>query len=264
MIAEAISEVPHITEVKTMLNDDTRRKLLELKLPEMAKAIDVQDADIHCVNMSFDERMKMIDDRVHQEKHNESVKRAIRAAKFRVDADIHSIYHIDRGFTKEETLAVASCKFVEEHKSVVIHGPTGSGKTYLGCAIGKEACKRRLRTRYIRMPDLLMEMDELSVVSTGKLKQLKKYSSYDLLILDEWLFEDLTKDELQYTFELIERRYDNKATIFCTQYPKKDWHNRLAGGIHADSIMDRIVHNAIWLYTGTKNMRELTSKGYIG
>ena len=54
--------------------------------------------------------------------------------------------------------------------------------------------------------------------------------------------------------------YSNTATIFCTQYPKKDWHSRFGGGIHADSIMDRMVHNAAWIFTGAKNMRELTAK----
>ena len=57
-------------------------------------------------------------------------------------------------------------------------------------------------------------------------------------------------------FELIERRYDESSTVFCTQYPKKDWHQRLGGGVHADAIMDRIVHNAVWVETGTVNMRE--------
>ncbi|MGM9937194.1 MAG: ATP-binding protein [Candidatus Ornithomonoglobus sp.] len=63
-------------------------------------------------------------------------------------------------------------------------------------------------------------------------------------------------DILQFIFELIERRYDNTATIFCTQYPKKAWHSRLGEGIHDDSIMDRIVHNAAWVFAGAKNMRD--------
>lgn len=57
-------------------------------------------------------------------------------------------------------------------------------------------------------------------------------------------------------FELIERRYDHASTVFCTQYPRKDWHQRLGGSVHADAIMDRIVHSAIWIETGSMNMRE--------
>ena len=56
--------------------------------------------------------------------------------------------------------------------------------------------------------------------------------------------------------ELLELRYDTGSTVFCTQYAKKDWHQRLGSGVHADAIMDRIVHNTIWIETGTYNMRE--------
>ncbi len=49
---------------------------------------------------------------------------------------------------------------------------------------------------------------------------------------------------------------DTASTVFCTQYAKKDWHQRLGSGVHADAIMDRIVHSAIWIDTGTHNMRE--------
>ena len=53
--------------------------------------------------------------------------------------------------------------------------------------------------------------------------------------------------------ELMERRHDTGSTVFATQYPKKDWHQRLGGGVRADAIMDRIVHTAIWINTGTIN-----------
>ena len=59
--------------------------------------------------------------------------------------------------------------------------------------------------------------------------------------------------------ELLERRYDATSTVFCTQYAKKDWHQRLGSGVHADAIMDRIVHNTIWIETGSTNMREQTA-----
>ena len=54
--------------------------------------------------------------------------------------------------------------------------------------------------------------------------------------------------------------YDNSSTIYCTQFMKKDWHQRLGGGVHADAMMDRIVHNAVWFDTGDKNIREYEAK----
>ena len=104
-------------------------------------------------------------------------------------------------------------------------------------------------------------LSEATLTKTGRSKLLKKFSGYKLLILDEWLLNDLTELEQHFFFELIERRYDCTSTIFCTQYKREDWHIRLGGGIHADSMMDRIVHTAAWIYSGNINMRELQAKG---
>ena|SRR5690554_1285115 len=71
-----------------------------------------------------------------------------------------------------------------------------------------------------------------------------------LLILDEWLLDDLSEEEQYFLFELIERRHDTSSTIYCTQFVKEDWHARLGGGVHADTMMDRIVHSAAWMFTG--------------
>lgn len=57
------------------------------------------------------------------------------------------------------------------------------------------------------------------------------------------------------------RRFKEAPTIFCTQFQQKDWHDRLGGGIHADGIMDRIVHNTSWVEMGEVNMRAKYGKG---
>src|SRR5665647_2921539 len=108
---------------------------------------------------------------------------------------------------------------LEIHSNIIFQGFTGSGKTFLACAIGRQSCKLGIHTRYIRIPDLLMERDEATLKSQGIPKLLKKYSCYSLLILDEWLLDDLSEEEQHFLFELMERRYDGTSTIFCTQYP---------------------------------------------
>ena len=71
---------------------------------------------------------------------------------------------------------------------------------------------------------------------------------------------ELSKADVEFILELTERRFDCTSTIFCTQYKREDWHSRLGGGIHADAIMDRIVHTAVWVYSGDINIRELQAK----
>ncbi|MFB9989322.1 ATP-binding protein, partial [Bacillus benzoevorans] len=214
----------------SLLNEETRRKLRELNLNEMIEAIDEQAQDIGYSTISFEDRMKMAIDFVYQKKYNSKVERLIKAAKFRIaNASFNDIYYIDRGLDKEKLLSLSTAQFIDTHSSVIFHGFTGSGKSYLACALGKQACIHGIKTRYIRIPDLLMLRDEATLVPQGISKLLRKFTNYKLLIFDEWLLDDLTEEEQHFLFELIERRHDNSSTIFCTQFKKEDWHARLGG-----------------------------------
>ena len=79
----------------------------------------------------------------------------------------------------------------------------------------------------------------------------------ELLILDEWLNYKLTEKDAKNLYELFEQRSGNNSTIFVGQFPVDEWHNRLGGGTQADSIMDRIIHNAYEIPTNETNLRKL-------
>ena len=245
-----------------MLNEETKRKLRLMNLYEFVEAVDVQNQVPEYVNMPFDLRFQYIVDSVYHEKYNSKVQKLIKSAKFRLPkADIHDVFYdprrnIDRSLIAE----LGTCKYILENKSIILRGYTSSGKTFLGCALGKEACRQQHRTRYIRLPDLLMEFDELSLEPGGKEKILKKYSAFRLLILDEWLISDMSKAEIEFIFELSERRFDTTSTIFCTLYKNDDWIKRLGKGVYAESIVERYAHNSIAIETGDMNMRAIFSR----
>lgn len=148
---------------------------------------------------------------------------------------------------------------MRNNNSLIIGGFTGSGKTYLACALGKAACRQLYRVKYIRMPDLLALRDEALAEGKGISKLITKFSNYHLLILDEWLLHDVSEEDVRFIFELTEKRYDCHLTIFCTQYKANEWYTRLGSGTMADAILDRIVHNSICIETGSMNMRKLFS-----
>jgi DNA replication protein DnaC len=87
----------------------------------------------------------------------------------------------------------------------------------------------------------------------GTTKFIKKYAAFTVLVIDEWLLHHPGEGMRSM---LLERRYDTTSTVFCTQYAKKDWQPRLGCGVHADAIIDRIVHNTIWVESGPHNMRQ--------
>ena len=181
----------------------------------------------------------------------------MKQAHFRfLNADVNTIYYMNRGIDKNLIVELSTCQFIRNNISLILNGFTGSGKTFLACALGKSACRQLYRVRYIRLPELLQLRDEAITEGRGISKIVTKFSNYHLLIIDEGLMHELDDEAVRFIFELTEKRYDCHSTIFCTQYKMANWHTRLGGGTMADAILDRIVHNCITIETGSMNMRE--------
>ncbi|PMB83738.1 ATP-binding protein [Dolosicoccus paucivorans] len=236
-----------------MIDNETVRKLRQLDLSEFVDTLEMQEMDQDTRHLSFDERLQLSIDYLYQEKYNKRVSGLIKRSKLRIqDADVASIHYEKRKFDRQNLQKLATCNYINHRQNVIFQGFTGSGKIYLACALGKEAYKQEIRTCYVRLPDLLIERDDATLKPKGVTNFIKKFSNYDLFILDKWLLEKY----LKFLFEIIERRYDSGSTIYCTQFRKSDWYQSLGGDVHADAIMDRIVHNAVWYDTGQLNMRE--------
>lgn len=242
-----------------MISDETRRKIRELKIDELIDILDEQDQqpDVYAP-LSFEERLSMAIDELHTLKNNSRAKRLISAAKLRYPtADINTLILEPRKLNRNRILSLSSESYYKRARNIIINGYSGTGKTHLSCAIGKEACRRLHKTRYIRVPQLLEEFNVATHIGKGISKLIRRYSTYHLLILDEWLVQIPSETEVRYLLEIIEARYGLYPTVFCTQYKKSEWHPRLGGGVMAEAIMDRIVHNADVVDLGEVNMREL-------
>lgn len=250
-----------ITEVATMINDETKRKLRELNMSEFIDALEMQQLEPATLKLKFDERMQRAVDYVYQEKYNSRIQRMIKSAKLRFpQANQPGILYDGRGLDRQLLEDLFTCQYISYHQSIVLQGFTGSGKTYLACALGKQACLNQIKAKYIRLPDLLMEYGDATLLTGGPKKLLNKYGKIPLLIIDEWLVSDISDAELYFLFELMERRSDTTSTIFCTQYKQEDWIIRLGEGVQAEAIVDRYAHTAFWIETGTMNMREYCAK----
>lgn len=115
----------------------------------------------------------------------------------------------------------------------------------MACAFGMEACKRYYTVKYVRLPDLLLDIQTARDDGTFK-TVLKKYTNPLLLILDEWLLLRLKEDEAKNLFELIHKRRKRSSTIFCSQFRESEWYQQICGGEStlADAIMDRITYDS--------------------
>ena len=230
-----------------MTIQSTTDKLIEMRLTSMADAFTLQNADPNMKEVSFEDRFVMLVDIEYSNRKSNSLKRFIRNADFdQPEAHIADInYTSGRKLNRTLIDRLATCEYITEHRNLFITGATGSGKTYMACAFGMEACKQRFRTRYVRLPELLMDLEMARNDGTYK-KVQAKYANPVLLIIDEWLLLKPNESEQHDILELLHRRRRNSSTIFCSQYDSSGWYEQLGGDDSplAEAILDRIKHDA--------------------
>lgn len=243
-----------------MLNQTTFEKLVQMRLSAMALAFRQQSEDPGMVGLSFEDRFGMLVDAEYWSRHNNRLKRNIHKATLEQPqaslADIN--YTSGRLLDKELIQALGTGQYIREQHNVIILGATGSGKTYIGCALGMEACKQGFTVKYVRLPELL---EDLAIArSQGSFKknvaQLKKY---DLLIIDEWMLVSLSETEARDLLEIIHARYKRASTIFCSQFVPIGWLNKFPEATIADAVLDRIVHDSYTIEIRAADQERQTS-----
>lgn len=228
-----------------MMTQNTITKLQEMHLTVMAKALKEQLTDPGMNALSFEDRVGLIVDSEWSSRKSNHLKRLIKSASFAdANASIEDIeYHSDRNLDKAQIARLATCNYIAEHHNVLLLGATGSGKTYLACALGVAAARNFLSVRYIRLPELLVELSIARNNGTFP-KVMQQFKKPALLIIDEWLLYPLKETEARDLLEIAEARYRRASTIFCSQFDIPGWREKIGDPILADAVCDRIVHDS--------------------
>lgn len=230
-----------------MTNYSTIDKLIEMRLTSMSDAFRNQLNDPKMKDVPFEDRFGMLVDIEFSNRKNNRLKRLIKKAEFdQPEAYVGDIdYTSGRKLNKDLIKRIATCEYITEHRNLFITGATGCGKTYMSCAFGMEACKQYYNTKYVRLPDLLIDLEMSRNEGTYK-KVMSKYANPVLLIIDEWLLLKPSENEQKDIFEILHWRRKKSSTIFCSQYRSEGWYDQLGGSDSplSDAILDRIVHDA--------------------
>jgi DNA replication protein DnaC len=240
-----------------MLNHPTLDQLKTLKLGGMADAFVELQAQDQANDLGHAEWLALLLDREAANRSTKRVNARLRTAKLRhVGASIEDVdYRTPRKLDKALFQQLATCKWISDHRNLLIAGPCGIGKTWLGCALGQKVCRHDYTVVYKRAPRLFAELELAH--GDGRFPRLfRSLVKADLLILDDWGPDRLNAGQRRDLMEIVEDRYGTGSMLITSQLPIDKWHDVIGEPTFADAILDRLVHNAYRLDLDGESLRK--------
>ncbi len=219
----------------------------------------IEDTNYH--SLSFEERVYNLLDSQELFIHNRKIATNLRASKIKdKQAAVEDIeYLAKRNLDRQSIQALIAMDFIRNHQNIIITGKTGTGKSFLAQALANRAIQDGFKVYYVRVPTLLEDI-KISRADGTYTNLLKKYSKFQLLILDDFGISPLSTDDATNLFEIIEDRTQINSTIITSQLPVSQWYEYLNNNTVADAILDRVVHSSHRIKLEGESMRKLKSK----
>lgn len=245
-----------------MLNNHTVERLREMRLKGMAEALLDQANNTEIQSYTFQERLGLLVDHEYISRKNRRLARLLKQAKLRLPASVEDIdYQNYRGLDRALVRSLSTCEWITSHLNCLITGATGTGKTYLSCALANAACRHGLSARYYRVSNLLAELT--AARGDGSYSRLiHQMSNYDLLVMDDWGLVPFKDSQGHDLLDVIEERSGRGSLIIASQLPFENWHETLPDPTLADAVMDRIIHNSYRISLKGESIRKVTSNKF--
>lgn len=228
-----------------MLTQPTIEKLIALRLRGMAEAFREQQESADQQRLSFEERLGLLVDRQWNWRENRALDRRLRHGRLLGPACIEDIdYRTPRGLDRQLVRSLTQgSAWVREHQNLFVLGPTGIGKTWLARAVAQKACRDGYTALFLKAAELYRHL-ATARADGSHAKLLYQFGRVQLLIVDDWAMAPMTEGERRDFLEICDARYQARSTLLTSQLPVANWHAQIGDPTVADSILDRLVHNA--------------------
>ena len=238
------------------MNQQTLDKLYALRWTGLAEAYRQQLETPDIASLSFEERFALLVDQHWNWRENQATVRRLKKSRLDSEPCVEDInYRYPRQMDAAQVRSLTTSEWVAQHHSVLITGPTGIGKSWLGQALAHKACRDGHSVLYKPAPKLFRDLAMARADgSLGRL--LEMLARTDVLVVDDFAMAPLAEQERRDFLEICDDRYNRRSTILTSQLPVAKWHAQIGDPTIADSILDRMVHSAYRIELSGESMRK--------
>ncbi len=247
-----------------MLVQPTLDTLNQLKLHGMAIALSEQMTQTTAQSLAFEDRLGLLVERELTYRENRRLTRLLQLAQLKERAALEDLdFRARRGLDRAQLASLTSCDWIRQHQNLLIHGATGCGKTFLGCALAHQACRQGLSALYLRAPRLFDELGLCHADGSFR-KRLAAIARVDVVVIDDFAIAPMGPRERTDLLEVLDDRVGTRSTLITSQLPLEHWHEYIGDPTLADAILDRLIHSAHKIHLEGESMRKRAANNKTG
>ena len=225
-------------------NHQLTPKLKSLRLSGILETLEIRTQQAVTEQLSYgDFLQRLVEDEVERRGQKQLDLRLRRATLDQTKTLESFDFGFNQTLNRQQIFELATCRFVEQHESVLIQGPAGVGKSHLAQALAHEACRRGFDVLFIPAARMLAHLHGGRADGTYE-RRLLTYTRPDLLVLDDFGLKPLAPPAPEDFYDVINERYERGAVIITSNRAFSEWPDLFQSPLLASAALDRLAHHA--------------------